>query len=67
METWFENGNKIVSYTEDELIVMRARGEDQTDWKAFKAMTDEEIEAAIAADPDATHPTDEELGLTLPA
>ena len=28
------------------------RGEDQTDWARVKAMTDEEIEAAVKDDPD---------------
>ena len=37
----------IVSYTFDELREMRERGEDLTDWKRVRALTDEEIEAAI--------------------
>ncbi len=61
METWFENGNKMVSYTSEELRAKQARGETLTDWSKVKAKTDEEVEAAIANDPDATHPTDEEL------
>jgi uncharacterized protein (DUF4415 family) len=32
---------------------MRARGESQTDWARVDAMTEEELERAIAADPDA--------------
>jgi hypothetical protein len=45
--------DKIVSYTSEELAAMEARGESRTDWQRVKAMTDAEIEAAIAADPDA--------------
>jgi uncharacterized protein (DUF4415 family) len=37
----------IVSYTFDELREMRERGEDLTDWERVRALTDEEIEAAI--------------------
>ncbi|NBD17174.1 MAG: hypothetical protein GVY04_13835 [Cyanobacteria bacterium] len=36
------------------------KAEDQTDWERVRAMTDEEIEAAIADDPDAID-TDEEF------
>lgn len=42
----------IVSYSADELQAMRARGESKSDWARAAAMTDAEIEAAIAADPD---------------
>jgi len=45
------NGN-IVSYTSEELAAMRARGEDKSDYARANAMTDEEIAAAIASDPD---------------
>jgi uncharacterized protein (DUF4415 family) len=45
------DGN-IVSYTLEELREMRARGESQTDWARLDAMTEEELEAAIASDPD---------------
>ncbi len=51
---------KIVSYTSEELAAMRERGESRTDWQRVKAMTDAEIEAAIAADPDAEEITDED-------
>lgn len=40
---------KIVTYTTEELKRMPS----QTDWEAVHALTDEEIEAAIANDPDA--------------
>jgi uncharacterized protein (DUF4415 family) len=34
---------------------MRRRGEDRTDWVKVDAMTEEELEASIAADPDDVH------------
>ena len=34
---------------------MLARGESRTDWAAVKAMTEEELEASIAVDPDDIH------------
>jgi uncharacterized protein (DUF4415 family) len=46
-----KNGD-IVSYTVEELEAMRARGESQTDWARLDAMTEEQLEAAIASDPD---------------
>jgi uncharacterized protein (DUF4415 family) len=45
------NGN-IVSYTVEELDEMRARGDSRTDWARVDAMTEAELEAAIASDPD---------------
>lgn len=42
----------IIRYTDEELRSMRARGESQSDWVQAAAMTDAEIEAAIASDPD---------------
>ena len=42
----------IVSYTVAELEAMRARGESRTDWARVDAMTEEELEAAIASDHD---------------
>ncbi len=42
----------IVSYAHEELAAMRARGEDRTDWARLEAMTEAELEAAIASDPD---------------
>jgi uncharacterized protein (DUF4415 family) len=42
----------IVSYTAEELRAMIRRGEDQTDWARVDAMTEAELEAAIASDPD---------------
>lgn len=46
-----KRGN-IVSYTVEELDQLRAQGEDHTDWARVDAMTEEELEAAIASDPD---------------
>ena len=42
----------IVRYTDTELREMIARGEDRTDWARVDAITDEELEAIIADDPD---------------
>lgn len=41
-----------VSYSSEEIDEMIARGEDQTDWAKLDAMTEEELQAAIADDPD---------------
>jgi uncharacterized protein (DUF4415 family) len=41
---------RIVRYTDDELRAKLARGEDKSDWKQAAAMTEAEIEAAIADD-----------------
>jgi uncharacterized protein (DUF4415 family) len=43
---------RIVRYTAEEIDEMIARGEDKTDWDRVNAMTDEDIERAIADDPD---------------
>jgi hypothetical protein len=43
---------RIVRYTEDELAKMRARGESQTNWEKLDTLTEEELEEAIASDPD---------------
>lgn len=43
---------RIVSYTGKEIEEMIARGESKTDWERVNAMTDEDIERAIADDPD---------------
>ncbi len=42
----------IVSYTTEELHAMQAHGESKSDWSGAAAMTDAELEASIAADPD---------------
>lgn len=59
----------IVSYTSEELAAMEVRGESRTDWQRVKAMTDAEIDAAIASDPDAEEITDEDwerVTMTVP-
>ena len=50
----WRRGN-IVRYTAEELEEMRGRGESRTDWAKVDAMTEEELEASIAADPDEIH------------
>jgi uncharacterized protein (DUF4415 family) len=42
----------IVRYTAEELAEKSRRGETRTDWARAGAMTYEEIEAQVAADPD---------------
>jgi uncharacterized protein (DUF4415 family) len=49
-----KKGN-IVRYTAEEIGAMLARGESRTDWAAVKAITEEELAASIAADPDDVH------------
>lgn len=43
---------RIVRYTAEELRQKRARGESLTDWDAANAMTQEDMLAAVASDPD---------------
>jgi uncharacterized protein (DUF4415 family) len=45
-----KTGN-IVSYRDDELAAMQARGEDKTDWAAVKAKTEDRLAADMASDP----------------
>lgn len=47
-----QKNENIVSYTADELREKRNRGESRTDWAHVDEMTEEELEAAIASDPD---------------
>ncbi|MEI7695660.1 MAG: BrnA antitoxin family protein [Chlorobium sp.] len=47
-----EKSGRIVRYTVDELREMCERGESKSDWEQAAAMTEEEIAAAIASDPD---------------
>lgn len=42
-------------YTAEQLRTMIAEGKDQTDWNKVKAMTEAELEASIARDPDDVH------------
>jgi uncharacterized protein (DUF4415 family) len=46
------NGGNIKRYSADELRAMVARGESRTDWPRVDSMTEEELERAIAEDPD---------------
>jgi uncharacterized protein (DUF4415 family) len=43
---------RIVRHTDEELRAMQARGESKSDWKVANAMTNAELEAAIASDPE---------------
>jgi hypothetical protein len=43
---------RIVHRTAEELVEKRTRGETRSDWARAAAMTSEEIEAQVAADPD---------------
>jgi uncharacterized protein (DUF4415 family) len=45
----------IARYTAEEIDSMLARGESRTDWAAVKAITEEQLEASIAADLDDVH------------
>lgn len=45
----------LVRYRAEEIDEMRRRGESLTDWAKVEAMTEEELEASIAADPDDVH------------
>ena len=47
--------NDTVRYTGEQLDAMRQRGESRTDWTKVDAMTEAELEASIAADPDDVH------------
>ena len=43
---------RIVSFSAEELRAKLARGGDRSDWDRVRAMTDADVEAAIASDPD---------------
>jgi uncharacterized protein (DUF4415 family) len=45
-----KKGN-IVSYSDDELAAMQARGEDKTDWTTIRAKTEGQLDADMASDP----------------
>jgi uncharacterized protein (DUF4415 family) len=45
----------IVRFTADELEAKRRRGESRTDWTKVDSITEDELEASIAADPDDAH------------
>jgi uncharacterized protein (DUF4415 family) len=44
-----------VRYTAEQIDAMRRRGKSRTDWAKVDAMTEAELEASIAADPDDAH------------
>jgi uncharacterized protein (DUF4415 family) len=45
----------IIRYSDKELAAKRRRGESLTDWTKTDAMTEAELEASIATDPDEEH------------
>src|SRR5207244_370962 len=45
----------IVRHTAEEIDAMLAGGDSRTDWARVKGMTEAELEASIAADPDDVH------------
>jgi len=49
------NRNDTVRFSAEELAALRRRGESRTDWTKVDAMTEAELEASIAADPDDVH------------
>ena len=61
MQTRIEDGKRIVSFTAEELQAKHDRGATKTDWAAVDAMTEEEIQAAIASDPDDIELTEQEF------
>jgi uncharacterized protein (DUF4415 family) len=46
---------RTVTYTDKQIAKKLARGESRTDWKRVDAMTETELEAAIASDADEAH------------
>ena len=50
------SNESIARYTAETLARMRKRGKTRTDWKFLDTMTEEELEMAIAADPDSEVP-----------
>lgn len=50
------SNESITRYTAETLARMRKRGKTHTDWKFLDTMTEEELETAIAADPDSEVP-----------
>ena len=49
--------NDTVRFSAEQLAAMRRRGESCTDWTKVDAMTEAELDASIAADPDDVHET----------
>ena len=50
------SNESIARYTAETLARMRKRGKTHTDWRFLDMMTAEELETAIAADPDSEVP-----------
>ena len=50
-----KDNNNARRYTADELRALRRRGKTKTDWRKVEAMSEAELEASIAADPDDVH------------
>ena len=46
------NESNIEPFTIEEIRALRARGEDLTDWNRLDRLTEADLEAAIATDPD---------------
>ena len=46
------NDEDIRRYSIEEIRAMRARGESRTDWDRLRTVTEAELEASIASDPD---------------
>lgn len=46
------NDGNIKRYSVDELRAMRARGESRTDWQRVRALSEPDLDRAIAEDPD---------------
>ncbi len=49
-----KKNERVVRYTAEEMEEMVRRGESQTDWDRVRALTDEEIEASIDFEDEAT-------------
>lgn len=50
---------RTVSYTDEQIKEIRRRGEDRTDWQRVDTLTESELAAAIASDPDAADESNE--------
>src|SRR6266852_4176033 len=50
-----KKGSDTVRYTAAQVEALRRRGVGGTDWAKVDALTEEELEASIAADPDDVH------------
>jgi len=50
-----KKGGTIVRRSAKQIEALRRRGASRTDWKRVAAMSEAELEASIAADPDDVH------------